>query len=93
MTEKFPTLLVDKQILNCKRNCADGTGNDYPCLCILDLILNLHLIGDDHRAATSHCLRHNNSKILRVAGQNKDIRGIVESAWRWHKAHPRGYGD
>lgn len=25
--------------------------------------------------------------------KQKDIRGIVESAWRWHKAHPHGYGD
>jgi len=25
--------------------------------------------------------------------RHKDIREIVESAWRWHQAHPRGYGD
>jgi UDP-glucose 4-epimerase len=25
--------------------------------------------------------------------RHKDIRGIVESAWRWHKSHPHGYGD
>jgi UDP-glucose-4-epimerase GalE len=25
--------------------------------------------------------------------QHKDMRGIIESAWRWHQAHPHGYGD
>ena len=25
--------------------------------------------------------------------QHPDLRSIVESAWRWHKAHPEGYGD
>ena len=23
----------------------------------------------------------------------KDVRPIIESAWRWHQAHPNGYGD
>ena len=22
-----------------------------------------------------------------------ELRPIVETAWRWHQAHPRGYGD
>jgi UDP-glucose 4-epimerase len=21
------------------------------------------------------------------------VRDIIESAWRWHQAHPKGYGD
>jgi UDP-glucose-4-epimerase GalE len=25
--------------------------------------------------------------------KHKDIRETIESAWRWHKAHPHGYGD
>lgn len=25
--------------------------------------------------------------------QHPDLRSIVESAWRWHKAHPEGYGE
>jgi UDP-glucose-4-epimerase GalE len=25
--------------------------------------------------------------------KHQDIRETVESAWRWHKSHPRGYGD
>lgn len=25
--------------------------------------------------------------------KHKDIRGVIESAWRWHKSHPHGYGD
>jgi len=25
--------------------------------------------------------------------EHQDMRGIIESAWRWHKAHPNGYGD
>ncbi|MDY0018896.1 MAG: UDP-glucose 4-epimerase GalE [Anaerolineae bacterium] len=25
--------------------------------------------------------------------QHPDLRSIVESAWRWHRAHPEGYGD
>lgn len=25
--------------------------------------------------------------------QYTDIKGIIETAWRWHQAHPKGYGD
>ena len=25
--------------------------------------------------------------------RHRDMRGIIESAWRWHKTHPQGYGD
>jgi UDP-glucose 4-epimerase len=25
--------------------------------------------------------------------RHADLRAIVESAWRWHQAHPRGYAD
>ena len=25
--------------------------------------------------------------------KHKDMRGIIESAWRWHKSHPHGYGN
>jgi UDP-glucose-4-epimerase GalE len=25
--------------------------------------------------------------------RHRDMRDIIESAWRWHKAHPHGYGD
>jgi UDP-glucose 4-epimerase len=25
--------------------------------------------------------------------KRKDMRKIIESAWRWHKSHPHGYGD
>jgi UDP-glucose-4-epimerase GalE len=36
------------------------------------------------------------AKIQRELGwkpRYTDLRGIVETAWNWHKAHPRGYGD
>ncbi|MGD9635682.1 MAG: UDP-glucose 4-epimerase GalE [Pirellulales bacterium] len=25
--------------------------------------------------------------------KHRDMRGIIESAWRWHQGHPHGYGD
>ncbi len=25
--------------------------------------------------------------------QHADLRAIIESAWRWHQSHPRGYAD
>jgi UDP-glucose-4-epimerase GalE len=25
--------------------------------------------------------------------KHQEMRGIIESAWRWHKTHPHGYGD
>jgi UDP-glucose 4-epimerase len=25
--------------------------------------------------------------------KHKDVRTIIESAWRWHSKHPHGYGD
>ena len=35
-------------------------------------------------------------RIMRTLGwkpEFTDIRAIVESAWKWHKSHPNGYGD
>jgi UDP-glucose 4-epimerase len=25
--------------------------------------------------------------------KHQDVRETIESAWRWHKSHPQGYGD
>jgi UDP-glucose-4-epimerase GalE len=36
------------------------------------------------------------AKIQRELGwkpRYTDLRGIIETAWSWHKSHPRGYGD
>jgi UDP-glucose 4-epimerase len=32
-------------------------------------------------------------RMLGWEARHKDIRETIESAWRWHKSHPRGYGD
>jgi UDP-glucose-4-epimerase GalE len=31
--------------------------------------------------------------VLGWEAKHKDVRPIIESAWRWHKTHPQGYGD
>ena len=36
------------------------------------------------------------AKIMRELGwksQYPDLETIIETAWRWHEAHPNGYGD
>ena len=36
------------------------------------------------------------TKLQKAAGwqpQHRELASIVESAWRWHKSHPRGYAD
>ena len=32
-------------------------------------------------------------RVLGWEAIHKDVRTIIESAWRWHRAHPYGYGD
>lgn len=32
-------------------------------------------------------------QLLGWEARSSDLRTIVETAWRWHQAHPRGYGD
>ena len=32
-------------------------------------------------------------KLLGWKAQRSDLQAIVKDAWRWHKAHPQGYGD
>jgi UDP-glucose-4-epimerase GalE len=32
-------------------------------------------------------------RVLGWEAQYKDVRPIIETAWRWHSKHPRGYGD
>ena len=32
-------------------------------------------------------------QVLDWEAKHKDIRETIESAWRWHKSHPQGYGD
>jgi UDP-glucose-4-epimerase GalE len=32
-------------------------------------------------------------RVLGWEAKHKDVRSIIESAWRWHSKHPRGYGD
>jgi UDP-glucose-4-epimerase GalE len=32
-------------------------------------------------------------QVLGWEAKHKDIRETIESAWRWHKSHPQGYGD
>jgi UDP-glucose-4-epimerase GalE len=32
-------------------------------------------------------------QVLGWEAKHKDVRTIIESAWRWHRTHPRGYGD
>jgi UDP-glucose 4-epimerase len=48
------------------------------------------------RAGDPPALYADASKVQRELGWTpkfKSIEPIVETAWRWHKAHPRGYGD
>jgi UDP-glucose 4-epimerase len=30
-------------------------------------------------------------RVLGWEAQHQEMRGIIESAWRWHSAHPHGY--
>ncbi len=32
-------------------------------------------------------------QLLGWEAKHKNVRTIIESAWRWHRAHPHGYGD
>ena len=32
-------------------------------------------------------------RVLGWEAKHKDMRGLIESAWRWHSAHPNGYED
>ena len=50
----------------------------------------------DRRAGDPATLIASSEAIRRDLGwepQHPDLRTIVESAWRWHRAHPEGYGE
>jgi UDP-glucose 4-epimerase len=32
-------------------------------------------------------------RLLGWEAKYKDVRSIIETAWRWHSEHPHGYGD
>jgi UDP-glucose 4-epimerase len=33
------------------------------------------------------------TRVLGWEAEHKDVRTVIESAWRWHAAHPHGYDD
>jgi UDP-glucose 4-epimerase len=62
----------------------EGTGHPIPAE------------GAPRRAGDPATLIASSEAIRRDLGwepQHPDLRSIVESAWRWHKAHPEGYGE
>jgi UDP-glucose 4-epimerase len=48
------------------------------------------------RAGDPPSLVASSERIIRELGwkpQFPEIETIIETAWRWHQSHPRGYGD
>jgi UDP-glucose 4-epimerase len=78
-----------------------GTGRGASVQEVVDLARSV----TGHKIPTKHAPRREGDPPELVAdpaaakreigweAQHKDMRGIIESAWRWHKAHPQGYGD
>ena len=58
--------------------------------------LKVPVIEGARRVGDPPALYADSSKAQKELGwevQYTDIQGIIETAWRWHQAHPMGYGD
>jgi len=65
------------------RTCTEVTGRD------------IAIAHGDRRAGDPATLIASNDRAREVLGwqPTRDLREMVTDAWRWHQAHPRGYGD
>ncbi len=64
--------------------CRQVTGHEIP-----------EIIGDRREGDPPELIADSSlaQKTLGWKPQYPEIRSIVETAWRWHKSHPNGYGD
>jgi UDP-glucose 4-epimerase len=66
------------------RTCAEATGRE------VDIVVGPRRAGDPAVLVASHGRA---DRELSWRPQRADLRVIVDDAWRWHKAHPNGYGE
>ena len=77
-----------------------GTGRGYSNKEIIDMVKKIS--GHDfpieigpRRPGDPDAIYADNTKIKKTLGwepKYSDLKTIVESAWKWHRSHPRGYG-
>jgi len=78
-----------------------GNGNGYTVREVLDVarkVTGRKIPAEDgpRRPGDPPELVASSAKIMRELGwkpQYPDLETIIETAWRWHEAHPNGYGD
>jgi len=70
-----------KQVIDC---CREITGHPIPTR------EGLRRPGDPPELVADPSAA---KRILGWEAKYKDVRSIIETAWRWHNKHPRGYGD
>lgn len=78
-----------------------GTGKPSSVREIINVVeavtgLEVPVIEGARRVGDPPALYADSSKAQKELGwevQYTDIKGIIETAWRWHQAHPKGYGD
>jgi UDP-glucose 4-epimerase len=81
--------------------CNLGSGSGFSVREVIDIARKvtgkiIPAIEAPRRAGDPAVLVASSEKIKRVLGwnpQHSDIEAIVGSAWEWHRAHPRGYGE
>jgi len=77
-----------------------GTGRGYSNLEVVEMVKKITKIDfpveiGPRRLGDADALYANNSKIKRVLGwepKYSDLKTIIETAWKWHKNHPYGFG-
>jgi len=77
-----------------------GTGRGYSNLEVVEMVKKITKIDfpveiGPRRLGDADALYANNSKIKRVLGwkpRYSDLKTIIETAWKWHKNHPYGFG-
>ena len=84
---------------NCVYNLGNGAGYSVKQVIETAREITGHEIPADiapRRAGDPAILVGGSEKIKRELGwqpRYPELRAIIESAWRWHQAHPDGYGD
>ena len=78
-----------------------GTGRGYSVLEVIDTVQEVAgcqietRMGDRRDGDASHLVAdaERAKEVLAWEPAHADLKGIVQSAWDWHKNHPEGYGD
>ena len=75
-----------------------GTGHGFSVLEVIEAArqvtgrdIRIRVAAPPRRSSAPRCRSAKSKSILGWVPTKSDLRSIIDSAWRWHQSHPRGY--